>query len=1055
MTSKSQTIAAARGGKELDRRIDDLVDSFENALHEDPDTNVADYLPATDDVHYRDIALELLRVDLQYARQRDARVDLEGYLQRFPELRGDRDAVTILAFEDYRLRKLAGEPVRPEVYANRFGVPIDDWPRPQHEDPSTQRVAAQIDTKWEATHDDVTPTVIPIFPEEGEQLGEFQLVSEMGRGAFASVWLARQEGLADRPVVLKLTSGISLEPQLLARLQHTHIVPIYSTHQHGALQAICMPYLGACTLQDVVRALRTTPGGDSQETISDRLPHTGRCFVDQLDNAHRQIDQQIEQQAQTQASAKSAREAGKLRAVIGEQFRGFAAEREAFRSMRFESACLQIILQAALGLQHAHRHGIVHSDLKPANLLFSADGRVMLLDFNLSRQVAADRTARSLIGGTVPYLAPEHIRALMEGAPVEQAADVYSLGVILYELLTGSLPRPVSHLAGNTDLSELLKAAASPIRPPRQLNPRITPATETLVLRMLEPSVSRRLQRVDQVCEDLQRQLANRPLRHVPNRSLAERLQKWQRRHPRLSSATSVALLCGLLVSLMAGIAWRTSLAARRADAHRVAQQAIIRLPEVRSLVSLPLYDRRLLTRGQALAESSVAPFITWQAGVPQWDRRRLQMASAMEKNLERELSEHLYLAADAARQLSDTADGEPQRTALANRALQWNHLADELARSSPANARERDSHLRAIGLLRQGRIAEAIPVLEQLRSASPFDLSLWLLLGNAYAQQGRLSEAEACYTTSVVMSTDSLLPHFLRGLCRLEMGDDMGAERDFTLALERDPMFAPAFVNRSIARRRLGKQRAAIDDLNEALSAGATQTRIYFMRSEIWKELGNQQQAQEDYREGLQRNPQDPQSFVRRGLAWLPIKPERAVEDFRAALEIAPASSSAARNLAYVLVEVQGDVEAGLHVLDRYLTRCPNDDRNRMSRAVLLARLGREQAEQDIREVLSKSNDAKTLYQAACAYALLARPKSDASATPDQQRYLSIAKQRFRQAVLQDPHWLSYAQHDPDAAAITLDTAFIDALRQIATELYSRPETSAEPSIFPSDGSD
>ena len=86
------------------------------------------------------------------------------------------------------------------------------------------------------------------LPQVGDEFAGFRLIGELGSGAFGRVYLARQGDLADRPVALKVSTGCFAESQKLARLQHTHIVPVYSFHRAGQLQAVCMPYFGATTL---------------------------------------------------------------------------------------------------------------------------------------------------------------------------------------------------------------------------------------------------------------------------------------------------------------------------------------------------------------------------------------------------------------------------------------------------------------------------------------------------------------------------------------------------------------------------------------------------------------------------------------------------------------------------------------------------------------------------------------------------------------------------------------------------------------------------------------
>src|SRR4051794_36181926 len=112
----------------------------------------------------------------------------------------------------------------------------------------------------------------PTLPEVGSEFLGFRLIGELGRGAFGRVYLARQAGLASRPVALKVATDLFDESQTLARLQHTNIVPIYSIHRVGPLQAVCMPYFGSTTLRDVY------------EDLEDRgtLPVSGRGLLTTL-----------------------------------------------------------------------------------------------------------------------------------------------------------------------------------------------------------------------------------------------------------------------------------------------------------------------------------------------------------------------------------------------------------------------------------------------------------------------------------------------------------------------------------------------------------------------------------------------------------------------------------------------------------------------------------------------------------------------------------------------------------------------------------------------------
>jgi eukaryotic-like serine/threonine-protein kinase len=135
---------------------------------------------------------------------------------------------------------------------------------------------------------------------------------------------------------------------------------------------------------------------------------------------------------------------------------------------------------------------VLHRDIKPSNVLVTSDGMPMLLDFNLAREPIADEVEEpTALGGTVDYMAPEHLCAVAEGATegIDQRSDLYSLGVVLYEALTGR--RPFESPRRGSSLADALHRAAderSAARPdPRSIEPEIPPAMATVVRRCLEP----------------------------------------------------------------------------------------------------------------------------------------------------------------------------------------------------------------------------------------------------------------------------------------------------------------------------------------------------------------------------------------------------------------------------------------------------------------------------------------------------------------------------------------------------------------------------------------
>src|SRR5262249_43323559 len=128
----------------------------------------------------------------------------------------------------------------------------------------------------------------------------------------------------------------------------------------------------------------------------------------------------------------------------------------------FHRTAAWVTARLAEALQHAHDRGVLHRDIKPSNVLIDRDGQPLLLDFNLAQDLNNEQ-ARATVGGTVAYMAPEHLRALAARDPalarqVDQRADVYSLGMVLFEMLAGESPFDQS--ASYAPLPALIEAMA-------------------------------------------------------------------------------------------------------------------------------------------------------------------------------------------------------------------------------------------------------------------------------------------------------------------------------------------------------------------------------------------------------------------------------------------------------------------------------------------------------------------------------------------------------------------------------------------------------------------
>jgi serine/threonine protein kinase/tetratricopeptide (TPR) repeat protein len=936
--------------------IDPFIEAFERAYATEGRADLATFLPERAHPHYLAVLRELVRADIEYAWRSGAPRRAEDYLSDFPALSADPDGLSAVAFEEYRQRQCAGDHPSPAEYRQRLGIDTLDWPlslaaateaqaRPNgHELPLIPPLRADRDRDTVGVTDYLAQAAVAL-PEPASEFCGFQLVKEIGRGAFGRVYLAHQGDLARRPVALKLSADLVDESDRLAQLQHSNIVPIYSVHRAGPVQALCMPYFGSVTLADVLATLR------NRATAVERVPPTC-CLI-------------------------------------------------ANRGTSYVREVLRIVARLADGLAYAHERGILHQDLKPANVLLTDDGTPMLLDFNLARDTKRRANlAAAHVGGTLPYMAPEQLQAFRDGrSQPDPRSDIYSLGLILYELLTLQLPNPLPHGATDECVTRLIAERRDGPPDVRRANGNVTPAVAAIVCRCLEGDVSRRYQSARQLAEDLEQHRADLPLRHASEPWLRERGRKWLRRHPRLAAGCVLAI-AALAAVVLGGLYLAKSRQLAIADAAETRRLFSADLRRTRFLLGAPAPTASELTEGTFVARAALARYGILDHDA--WDEMPVFMALPFDERerLRADVRELLLLlgrgtrlqapAADRdvrladARRLNELAEAcdtgaESLRAVWLQRALllresgqedQARDLLDR-ARTLPLNT-ARDHYLAALERMGGGDYAGARDQLRDARRLDPQDAYVCYALGLCYAQLGEYHRAASALDASLALWPDFFASHYQRARCHLELKEHAEAVDEFSRAIRLQPDFLDAYVDRALARRALDDYNGAESDLSHALKEGIAATRVYFIRAAVRRQAGNISGADADRAEGLRREPCDEVSWVARGLARMGTDPKGALADFDEALAVNPHYLPALEDRAAVLAERLGRVDDAVASLSRAIDLAPQRGQVRAGRGVLLARLGRrDDALRDSRDAERIDPRPEVLYQAAGIYAL------------------------------------------------------------------------------------
>ena len=496
----TRSLHISRSGLSAD--LETIVDRFERAWRAGSPPSLREYLHAE---HLSgqarlDVLEELVKVDLEFrwrsSGQPSASYLLEHYVQEFPELLQQGNGALDLIAEEYRVRQRWGDRPTHQDYATRF---------PEH--------AAYLSDTLKRIDDELgveasrTPSVA-----SGQET-----VSLAQPAANFSTLTGQQTGSGDSPNPLPAIAGY----EILEVLGRGGMGVVYKT-RHLALKrlvAVKMIVAGGHAGREQITRFRA-----EAEAVA-RLQHANIV----------QIYEVGEQDG--------------LPFFSLEYVDGGSLDKKLAGTPQTPRAAAQLDLTLAQAMHAAHQAGIVHRDLKPANVLVTRDGVPKITDFGLAKQLdsAIGQTQSGAILGTPSYMAPEQATGKIK--EVGPATDVYALGAILYEMLTG---RPPFKAATPMDTMYLV-VHEEPVAPSR-LQPKVPRDLETICLKCLQKEQRKRYPDARSLADDLQRYINGEPIQARPIGMLG-RLARWARRQPVVAGLSAAMLV--LFITGFALVTWK------------------------------------------------------------------------------------------------------------------------------------------------------------------------------------------------------------------------------------------------------------------------------------------------------------------------------------------------------------------------------------------------------------------------------------------------------------------------------------------------------------------
>ncbi|MCA9191796.1 MAG: protein kinase [Planctomycetales bacterium] len=380
-----------------------------------------------------------------------------------------------------------------------------------------------------------------------ENLGDYRILRELGRGGMGIVYEAEHVTLRRR-VALKVLPNSGKQSEYAKRflrearaagqLHHTNIVPVFEIGDEEGVHFYAMQLIDGQNLDVVLDELRSLQDGVSplQTALPSNLSASTQSLVSESGVSAEAI---TETPSDLNGNDSATSTTFRIDAVDLHNpklsWSGAQLTSEYFR--RVARGCLQV----AEALAFAHAHGVLHRDIKPSNLLLDTDGVIWVSDFGLAKDDSENLTHSGDIVGTLRYMAPERF-----SMAADARSDIYSLGLTLYEMCT------LKYAFDESDRARLIHqiSHSEPVQP-RRIQPTIPRDLETIILKATAHEPASRYQSANQLVDDLDRFLTDRPL--LSNRaSTIERSVRWLRRNPSYAMLLGCIGLIAMLIPLAA-----------------------------------------------------------------------------------------------------------------------------------------------------------------------------------------------------------------------------------------------------------------------------------------------------------------------------------------------------------------------------------------------------------------------------------------------------------------------------------------------------------------------